>query len=785
MALSRRTGNRFQASIWPGFVDAMTALLLVLMFVLSIFMIVQFVLRETITGQADKLDALAAEVAALSHALGLERGKSASLTDRVGELSATLGDARARAERQAALIAGLRSERAAQAEALEEARGRIASFEEQVASLLAERDTNLGTIAELEETRETLMSEREQLNLALAGLRDEIDARAEEARLAAARREALEALTADLRRRFEEGQEKAAALTAQIGELEAQLSEEEAERLAEAAAAQALRDKLENAETELTSMTLALEEERRRAEETLTLLAAAEAAEDDLDLRLAAALLARDETEEQLAAALAQAEEQGVRATSLADRLAGAEAMLADLRGERDSLAARVASLSERAESAEKDAQETQEALISTRGELEARLERLETDLAALRVERGDALTRADRLETELAEARKARIAAETAAAGESDEIADLAARLARTQAALDRVRGRLAEVLAANETAQAEARDAGDLRRQLAAALAAKLAAESAAAAEAAETENVRDELARALAAKLATESDIRAQMSKAEERALLLEEARRKLAEAEAARDAEAEEASEAQKAQALLNRQVAALRQQLGELQALLDDVKDREAAANVQIESLGQDLNLALARAAAEERRRRELEEERRKRIEAEKEALAAENVNLEKYRSDFFGRLRDVLGSQERVRIVGDRFVFSSEVLFAPAKAELSEEGKAEIAKVAAILRSIADDIPEGIDWVLQVQGHTDDVPIRNSPNFRDNWELSQARALSVVRYMVDELGFPPGRLSAAGFGEYQPIDPADTDEARAQNRRIELKITEK
>ena len=139
----------------------------------------------------------------------------------------------------------------------------------------------------------------------------------------------------------------------------------------------------------------------------------------------------------------------------------------------------------------------------------------------------------------------------------------------------------------------------------------------------------------------------------------------------------------------------------------------------------------------------------------------------------------------MLGDQEGVRIVGDRFVFSSEVLFAPAEAELEEAGKAEIAKVVNILRGVADEIPQGIDWVLQVDGHTDDKPIRNSRNFADNWELSQARALSVVRYMIDDLGMDPERLSANGFGEYQPVNTADTDEARAQNRRIELKITEK
>ena len=204
----------------------------------------------------------------------------------------------------------------------------------------------------------------------------------------------------------------------------------------------------------------------------------------------------------------------------------------------------------------------------------------------------------------------------------------------------------------------------------------------------------------------------------------------------------------------------------------------DAVRREAAADVQIQALGQDLNIALARAASEERRRRILEEEERKRLEEEA-------ADLQRYRSEFFGRLRDVLGTQEGVRIVGDRFVFSSEVLFEPAQAELAEEGEVEIAKVVEILRNVADDIPEGIDWVLQVDGHTDNVPIRNSPNYANNWELSQARALSVVLYMVEELGMPPERLSANGFGEFQPVALGDSNEARAQNRRIELKFTEK
>jgi chemotaxis protein MotB len=127
--------------------------------------------------------------------------------------------------------------------------------------------------------------------------------------------------------------------------------------------------------------------------------------------------------------------------------------------------------------------------------------------------------------------------------------------------------------------------------------------------------------------------------------------------------------------------------------------------------------------------------------------------------------------------------VGDRFVFSSEVLFEPGQATLSDEGRAQIARVKSILDEVSDELPADLDWIVRVDGHTDDIPYVGE--FRDNWGLSQARALSVVRYMQDELGFPPRRLAATGFGEFQPVSDADTPAARALNRRIELKLTER
>jgi chemotaxis protein MotB len=281
----------------------------------------------------------------------------------------------------------------------------------------------------------------------------------------------------------------------------------------------------------------------------------------------------------------------------------------------------------------------------------------------------------------------------------------------------------------------------------------------------------DLRERLAQALAAKLAAETLAEDKTTAAERRAALLAQAEATLADEKAV-------SAEAQRQTELLNQQVAELRAQLGNLQALLDDAVARDAARSVELQSLGSELNTALARVAAEERRRAELEAAERKRLEEE-------SKNLAQYRSEFFGRLRDLLGNQEGVRIEGDRFVFSSEVLFGPGSAVLSQDGQGEIAKVAGILRSVVDEIPAEIDWVIRVDGHTDNVPLSGFGAFADNWELSQARALSVVKYMVNFLGIAPDRLAANGFGQYQPVAEGNTEAARAQNRRIELKFTEK
>lgn len=203
------------------------------------------------------------------------------------------------------------------------------------------------------------------------------------------------------------------------------------------------------------------------------------------------------------------------------------------------------------------------------------------------------------------------------------------------------------------------------------------------------------------------------------------------------------------------ALLNQQMAALRQTLAKISQALEVSEKLAADQKIQVSSLGQRLNAALASKVHE----------------------------LSRYRSEFFGRLRELLGGKKGVRIVGDRFVFQSEVLFAKGSADMGEAGKKRLLQLAQTLREISKDIPPDIDWVLRVDGHTDKDPIHTS-RFPSNWELSSARAISVVQFLVSQ-NLPPNRFAAAGFGEFQPLENRDDEIAKRRNRRIELKFTQR
>jgi chemotaxis protein MotB len=215
-----------------------------------------------------------------------------------------------------------------------------------------------------------------------------------------------------------------------------------------------------------------------------------------------------------------------------------------------------------------------------------------------------------------------------------------------------------------------------------------------------------------------------------------------------------AEREISREALAQVALLNQQLAALRQQIGALEAALDASELRDTESRTQIADLGRRLNLALAQRVQD----------------------------LSRYRSDFFGRLRQILEGRSDVQVVGDRFVFQSEVLFDAGQATISSEGQIQIASLASAILELESQIPSEIPWVLRIDGHTDRRPI-STPQFPSNWELSAARAIAVAKLLVEQ-GVSPNRLLAAGFGEFAPLDPADNDDAYRRNRRIEFKLTE-
>ena len=200
-------------------------------------------------------------------------------------------------------------------------------------------------------------------------------------------------------------------------------------------------------------------------------------------------------------------------------------------------------------------------------------------------------------------------------------------------------------------------------------------------------------------------------------------------------------------------LLNRQLAAVRSQLEQLNAALASAETAARDKDLKLEELGRELNLA----------------------------LAARVQELARYRSEFFGRLQAVLGQRKDIQIVGDRFVFSSEVLFATASDEVSAEGMMQLTRLAETLKTLSAEIPTDLPWVLQVDGHTDRRPIATA-RFPSNWELSTARALGIVKFLRSQ-GIAPQRLAATGYGEFHPLDARNSEEAYARNRRIELKLT--
>jgi chemotaxis protein MotB len=758
MALSRRTGQRFQASIWPGFVDAMTGLLLVLMFVLTIFMVIQFVLRETITGQESELDALAAEIVAISEALGLEKAKVVELEGELGILTSTLDDTEATNNQQSLLIESLNSQNQENKAALDSALIQITQFETEVAKLLAAQAASRMQIDQLQNERKSMIDQQEALALTLAQARDEINLAEQEARLRAAEREALQALIRSLENEQREATKVSEDQSNEIQELKVALDDEEAARLIEAAAAAELRRRLKEADTELTAMTLTLEEERNRAEETLTLLAAVDAAKLEIEDNLRQTIIA-------------------LEAANL--KIGNNETELKTL---------------------EENAQSS-----------DAELEEIKVALAA-------SLARQQRLELELSNLGK-NISQQAVA------VKDFNEKLMLAENDLAVALLNLGEERLNWQAREAESiREIGNLRSKLSDALAARwVSAQS--------QKEAVDNLKRVLAAKLVSDKLNEEKVSNFKQKEILLQKAEQQLQEQSKKLSNTSDSLLKSQRETALLNQQVLELRRQLSSLQSLLTLSEEKDRDEEIQLQNLGNRLNAALARVASEERKKRQLEQSLRleiearlneitilnsnlisskvdleraetkaqleedkriklevaefQRLQADRERLKTQATELERYKSDFFGRIRELVEGRDGIKIVGDRFVFSSEVLFDVGKADLSLPGRLEIQKVAVILNQIVEEIPKNLNWIIRVDGHTDNTSMVSGAEFKDNWELSQARALSVVRFMISDLGLPKTRLAATGFGEFQPISSGSSPEDLAQNRRIEIKLTEK
>jgi chemotaxis protein MotB len=341
---------------------------------------------------------------------------------------------------------------------------------------------------------------------------------------------------------------------------------------------------------------------------------------------------------------------------------------------------------------------------------------------------------------------------------------ADLSEQLTNSLAERDRLTGQLRDadttVSADKEKIELQLREIESLRRDLEAlkSVRADLEAKIAALAQQQappELSALRDRT-RELEARLAAEQERTLLAQKEiEARDIRLRELGKRTDRAELGLTAEKEISRNALARVDQLNAQLATLREQLSRIAAALDVSESKVKEQQGQIVELGKRLNLALVGKVEE----------------------------LARYRSEFFGRLREILGERPDIRVVGDRFVFQSEVLFAPGSADLSDGAKKELAPLIAALKEISGKIPPDINWILRVDGHTDRRPIGN-PQFPSNWELSTARALSVVRYAIEE-GVPAARLAAAGFADKQPIDPRSTEDAYRRNRRIELKLTER
>ena len=385
--------------------------------------------------------------------------------------------------------------------------------------------------------------------------------------------------------------------------------------------------------------------------------------------------------------------------------------------------------------------------------ELQTALAGLTRDLATATAARTQLDVQVGALQQQLANAANQRDASQAERTRLSAQLTDATAQVQSAATRNEALQRQMAESATRSGAAgQLAASQLADAQRQLAAA---KAELDRTVTADKATVEAKLSDLARLagdVRALTALRDELEAQAKTAAARSVTDEQARAVLA----SQLADQQKLADSSRAQiALMNRQVAELRAQVAQVSAALDLSAQQDKAKDVQIANLGARLNSALASKVEE----------------------------LQRYRSEFFGRLREVLANRPGVQIVGDRFVFQSEVLFPPGSADLTQLGQDQIRTLAGTIKTIAAEIPSDLPWILRVDGHADRLPVRNGP-FASNWELSSQRAINVVKLLIGE-GVPANHLAATGFADNQPLDASDAPDANAKNRRIELRLTDR
>jgi len=638
MALLRRSGSRFTTNIWPGFVDAMTALLLVLMFVLSIFMVIQSVFREKITGQETELSKLENEVLSLISDLNLQKQEYDNLNAKNLAINKSLKEQIELNERKSLEIKNTLQN-------LDLANIKISDFEIRVASLIARRTELISEIEQKDNRIKEEVSRLEASRLALASARNEIDEKKELARLAAAKREALELYIEDLTKNLN-------VLSDNKNELETKLNKG---NIALALA----YDNLEQTQTKLTSLSDL---------NTILQSTISDLKKNLLDKEKEKEIFIKDLNQKNTI--LSEKEKELITSKILINKF-------------KEDLKSKDMKLTE----TEKNLLIEKIALKNLREKLNESRAELELTTLSLEEERKRAIENLKLISS----SEKAMFLLEENNLNLSNENNEIKSEL------ID-----LSELLEVREVSL------NNLRSQL-----------------------------------LNSENQNKISLDKVKK-----------------------------------LNQETLSLAAQLNDLKNLLTqyEIKDKETVA--QVENLGSQLNSALTQVLVEQKKNAALEAERIKKLEEEAN-------ELQNYRSEFFGNLRKILGKNKGIEIVGDRFVFPSEILFDVGSDELQSKGLIELSQMAKVIRKIVIEIPKEIDWILRVDGHTDKTKFLNGGKFKDNWELSQARALSVVKYFILDENLPAKRFAATGFGEFQPIDSGESENALARNRRIEIKLTER